>query len=80
MIVVNHFPLLEDRAAIASGRSVVNDVAAYPGSGALLGVVGVGPGGDTDGRGSVNDEVGGASGLDDGGVAEGHLQQGRCGS
>jgi hypothetical protein len=33
-----------------------------------LGGVGIGPGGDTDGCGSVDDDVGGAAGLDDRGV------------
>lgn len=32
--------------------------------------MGVGPGGDTQGRGSVDDDVGGATGLDDGGVVD----------
>jgi len=36
-----------------------------------LGGVGVGPGGDTQGRGSVDDDIGGATGLDDGGVVLG---------
>jgi len=36
-----------------------------------LGGVGVGPGGDADRGGSVDDDVGGAAGVDDGGVVVG---------
>jgi hypothetical protein len=57
---------LEQRAPAAG--QWFNQVAANPGAGAQLGGVGIGPGGNTDGRGSIDDDVGAASGLDDRGV------------
>jgi len=59
--------LHSEQGAPAAGQWF-GDVAANPGAGAQLGGVGIGPGGNTDGRGSVDNDVGGAAGLDDRGI------------
>ena len=62
--------MIAEKRSPATGEGF-NDVAAHPGGGAQLGGVGVGPGGDAQGRGSVDDDVGSAPGLDDDAVVAG---------